>query len=396
MSTTALRARSFDDITEDQLESFHRDGFLIVEEGLLSGATIELLRERFAALFEGEYATGIGPDEVNWRKGRDPEDRTRQICNGWRADDLIAAQVLSETTGRIAARLGGYTGTRMLQDNCLWKPPGAKSLGMHQDGSFADYLVPAEMITCWVALDDTQAGAGTIEYVRGSHRWPKMPPDRGSFHAPDDWLAPMEAARPADVEAERVPVVVKAGGCAFHHSLTFHGSGAERGDGRAPRSGLPSRARAHALPPAQHGRDLLALPPPWRPRAGRVVLPRGLGRERRAQRLARDATRAAVARPRAAARAAWPRSARACASRFSAMRIEAASIRRPSSETAPLPSAAASRIAADDPASALDQPRRGREHLVGQLHLGGVDRPLALVAEHGRAARRREVARRDR
>ena len=226
MSTTALRARSFDDVTEDQLESFHRDGFLIVEEGLLSSATIELLRERFAALFEGDYATGIGPDEVNWKKGRDPEDRTRQICNGWRADDLIAAQVLSETTGRIAARLGGYTGTRMLQDNCLWKPPGAKSLGMHQDGSFADYLVPAEMITCWVALDDTQAGAGTIEYVRGSHRWPKMPPDRGSFHAPDDWLAPMEAARPADVEAERVPVVVKAGGCAFHHSLTFHGSGA--------------------------------------------------------------------------------------------------------------------------------------------------------------------------
>ena len=30
---------------------------------------------------------------------------TRQICNGWRADDLIAAQVLSEKTGRIAAQL---------------------------------------------------------------------------------------------------------------------------------------------------------------------------------------------------------------------------------------------------------------------------------------------------
>jgi hypothetical protein len=28
---------------------------------------------------------------------------------------------------------------------------------MHQDGSYADYLVPAEMVTRWVALDDTQA-----------------------------------------------------------------------------------------------------------------------------------------------------------------------------------------------------------------------------------------------
>ena len=133
-----------------------------------------MLRERFDRLFAGEYATGIQPDEVNWKAGRDPEDRTRQICNGWRADDLIAAQVLSERTGRIAAQLMGYGGARMLQDNCLWKPPGARSLGMHQDGSYADYLVPAEMITCWVALDDTRAEGGTIEYARGSHRWPKV------------------------------------------------------------------------------------------------------------------------------------------------------------------------------------------------------------------------------
>jgi ectoine hydroxylase-related dioxygenase (phytanoyl-CoA dioxygenase family) len=225
MSTTEATPSTFDDVSDEQVESFRRDGFLIVEEGFLSDATIDVLRERFAALFEGEYATGIAPDEVNWKPGRDAENLTRQICNGWRADDLIAAQVLSEKTGRIAARLGGYSGTRMLQDNCLWKPPGALSLGMHQDGSYAGYLVPPEMITCWVALDDTQAGGGTIEYARGSHKWPKAPPDRGSFHAPDDWLAPMHAAAPEAVEPERVPVVVKAGGCTFHHSLTFHGSG---------------------------------------------------------------------------------------------------------------------------------------------------------------------------
>jgi ectoine hydroxylase-related dioxygenase (phytanoyl-CoA dioxygenase family) len=214
-----------DGFTDDQRESFNRDGFLIVEEGLLSDSTIEVLRERFAALFAGDYATGIAPDEVNWKEGRDPDDVTRQICNGWRADDLIAAQVLSERTGRLAAELMGYRGTRILQDNCLWKPPGARSLGLHQDGSYAGYLVPPEMITCWVALDDTKAEGGTIEYVRGSHRWPRVPPDRGSFHAPEDWLAPLRAAAPEGVEPERVPVVVRAGGCTFHHSLTFHGSG---------------------------------------------------------------------------------------------------------------------------------------------------------------------------
>src|SRR5262245_9933145 len=213
------------DLTDAQVESFRRDGFVIVEEGFISDEAIEILRERFDALFAGDYATGVAPDEVNWKTGRDPEDRTRQICNGWRADDLIAAQVLSERTGRTAARLMDYGGVRLLQDNCLWKPPGAKSLGMHQAGSYAGYLVPPEMVTCWIALDDTRAEGGTIEYVPGSHRWPRTPPSRGEFHAPDDWLAPVLAAAPDGAEPERVPVVVKAGGCSFHHSLMFHGSG---------------------------------------------------------------------------------------------------------------------------------------------------------------------------
>jgi hypothetical protein len=201
---------------DEDVERFRRDGFLVVEEGFLPDAAVDALRERFDALFAGDYATGIQPDEVNWVAGRDPEDVTRQICNGWRTDDLIAVQVLAESTGRLGAQLMGYRGTRLLQDNCLWKPPGARSL----------------------------------EYVRGSHRWPRVPPDRGSFHAPENWLAPLRAAAPEGVEPERVPVVVKAGGCAFHHSLTFHGSGSNQADThrRALVSHLvPVEARFHPV-----------------------------------------------------------------------------------------------------------------------------------------------------
>src|SRR5438128_12451990 len=137
--------------TGEQIETFHRDGFLIVEEGFVSDATVERLRDRFQRLFDGEYETGIRPDEVNWVRGRDPEDRTRQICNGWKADTVIAAQVLAERTGRLVSELMGWRGARILQDNLLWKPPGTKSIGMHQDGSYANYLVPSVMATCWVA-----------------------------------------------------------------------------------------------------------------------------------------------------------------------------------------------------------------------------------------------------
>ena len=90
-----------------QIEAFDRDGYLIVEEGLVSARALGLLRTRYERLFDGEYETGIKPDEVNWVPGRDPEDRTRQICNGWRADNVIAAQVLSARTGRLGAQLRG-------------------------------------------------------------------------------------------------------------------------------------------------------------------------------------------------------------------------------------------------------------------------------------------------
>jgi 2-oxoglutarate-dependent dioxygenase len=206
-------------------EAFDRDGFLIVEEDFIDVETIETLRASFERLFAGEYETGIRPDEVNWVAGRDPEDRTRQICNGWKADPAIAVQVLSEHTGRLAAELMGWDGVRMLQDNVIWKPPGTKSLGMHQDGSYLDYLVPPEMATCWIALDDTSAEAGTITYAAGSHRWPRSSENRGEFHAPPDWLAPAERAVPDDEELRLVPIEVKAGGASFHHHLTFHGSG---------------------------------------------------------------------------------------------------------------------------------------------------------------------------
>ena len=186
---------------------------------------LPLLRERFLRLFDGDYETGIRPDEVNWVAGRDPEDRTRQICNGWKADRRLAAQVLDERLGRLASELMDWDGVRILQDNCIWKAPGTKSLGMHQDGSYLDYLVPPEMVTVWVALDDTAAEAGTITYTAGSHRWPRAEKNRGEFHAPPDWLEPVRRAVPPGEELDLVPIEVKAGGAAIHHFGTFHGSG---------------------------------------------------------------------------------------------------------------------------------------------------------------------------
>ncbi len=157
--------------------------------------------------------------------GRDPEDRTRQICNGWKADETIAAQVLHERIGRLAGQLSGWSGARMLQDNVLWKPPGTKAIGFHQDASYAGYLVPPVMLTCWLSLHETTADAGPVAYV------PRLAPLAG--------LAARALAVPcarglARARAQRgtrrcgardgARSSSKAGGGSFHHGLCWHGS----------------------------------------------------------------------------------------------------------------------------------------------------------------------------
>ena len=215
-------------LTDDQRRRFAEDGFLILDR-FVEPAQVARVVERFEPLFRGQFETGLYPDEWNWREGRDPADRTRQICNGWKSDRIFASLVLRAEVGRLCAELAGWPGARVVQDNVIWKPPGAKPLGFHQDNSYADWIDPPFMLTCWMALDATSAAGGTIEYVRGSHKWPVSPPIR-QFHAPDDYRRELrEAAASVGIEKlDLVPVEVPPGGCAFHHGGTWHGSDTNR------------------------------------------------------------------------------------------------------------------------------------------------------------------------
>ncbi len=230
-------------LTATQIEQFNTDGFLVLDR-FLSAEEVAAARARFEPLFRGEFETGLYPDEWNWRAGRDPPDFTRQICNGWKSDRTIARIVLKEETGRLCATLAGWPGARIGQDNVLWKPPGAKALGFHQDDSYCSWVVPAGFVTCWMALDDTSAAGGTIEYARGSHRWGRFPP-LGAFHAPEHYRdALRQAAASVGRRVELVPIEVPAGGCVFHAGGTWHGSDVNRSP--QPRRSLVSHCLSSA------------------------------------------------------------------------------------------------------------------------------------------------------
>ena len=211
-----------DQATVDQ---FHKHGFVIVKN-FVAENLVKAARERFDSLFSGEFETGLQPDEWNWREGISPEDHTRQICNGWKADRAIARLVLSENVGRICAQLMGWPGARINQDNVIAKPPGAKALGFHQDDAYQQWILPPSMVTCWMALDNTTAEGGTIEYVKGSNHWP-VESRSIEFHAPKDYHEGLKhaALRRGVDHYEIEKIVVNAGDAVFHHGRTWHGSG---------------------------------------------------------------------------------------------------------------------------------------------------------------------------
>jgi len=216
------------ELKKDQIERFREDGFVLVDD-IIDAATAEAIKERYEHMFRGEFDTGVKPDEVNWQEGKSDPTLTRQICNGWKGDRLVAATVLREDIGRACATLGSWPGARIKVDNVLWKPAGTRPLGMHQDCSYLSWIEPNQMISCWIALDDTSAEGGTMEVVKGSHRWADAPPE-GEFHGPDDYRKYMRKAAAAEgiAEPEVVPIVVRKGSGSFHHGRTWHGSGYNR------------------------------------------------------------------------------------------------------------------------------------------------------------------------
>ena len=214
---------------------FHQDGLILVDR-MIDDDMVDRLRDAFDRIFDGEFETGTLPDEVNWQSGKSDPELTRQICNAWKANRSIARVILCAEIGKMVAELMDWPGTRVMQDNAIWKPAGAKSIGYHQDNAYLGWFEPGEICTVWIALDDVEADNGTMELVRGSHRWRHAQPE-GDFHAPEDYRAPM--VKFADIEGVKpdiVPVAVPGGSGSIHHGWTWHGSGANTGS--SPRRSL--------------------------------------------------------------------------------------------------------------------------------------------------------------
>ncbi|HUR76993.1 MAG TPA: phytanoyl-CoA dioxygenase family protein [Acidimicrobiales bacterium] len=200
------------------------DGYWI-SPVLFDADEVARFRDATQRVVDGDY-TGARPPMLCMPFDPKPSD-LRKIDNAWWADPDLAALATDPRLAAIAADFLGADAVRLWQDQLLYKPPGGPAettIGWHQDWASWDTVASHDaFVTAWVAFDDVDDENGAMQMIPGSQRWGLLPGASNFFGT--DRAAQLDAIGAGRI-AEPRSVVMAAGQVSFHHSLTFHGSGA--------------------------------------------------------------------------------------------------------------------------------------------------------------------------
>lgn len=222
-------------ITEEDLRTYREKGYWISPK-LIDDDQIERLRQAQERIWRGDYDGDGYPPYGPWRNSRNPF-QIRKLDNGWWINDEVKALVTSPVIGKLAAALMDTDEVRLWHDQVIYKPgtggnqTESGNVGWHQDYGYWQSSSTTNMVTVWVALQDTDLSNGGMMSINGSHEWGLIP-DSNTFF--DQNLQSLREKYAVDgKEWVEEPCILKAGQASFHHSLTFHGSGPNTSD--APR-----------------------------------------------------------------------------------------------------------------------------------------------------------------
>lgn len=220
-------------VTPEDVAEFKERGYWISPK-IVDDETLKILREETTRAFKGEIDYPCGPYEYdNWLKSvRDQhlEDlKARKINNAWYVNSAYRKISTNESIGFIGSQLLGTDEIRLWHDQAIWKPAegkegtGESNIGWHQDYGYWQISNTTNMVTAWIPLQDVNIENGAMRTIVGSHKWGLVEDSTAFFDKDMDKLKEKFASKGGSWVDE--PCVMKAGQVAFHHSLTFHGSG---------------------------------------------------------------------------------------------------------------------------------------------------------------------------
>jgi ectoine hydroxylase-related dioxygenase (phytanoyl-CoA dioxygenase family) len=200
------------------VEQYERDGFVVFRAVLDAALVQEASRH------------------VEWLMSRHPELRPERLHHTLMTHDPFWVRLISDDRLLDIAELFVGPNIALFASHYLCKPPGeGMPVLWHQDGSYWP-LEPMEVVTLWLAVDDSLPENGCMRVIPGSHRLELQALQR-SGDTPNVLGSHMD---PALVdEAQAVDLVLRAGDVSVHHPNIIHGSNANSSTKR--RCGLTIR-----------------------------------------------------------------------------------------------------------------------------------------------------------
>lgn len=251
-------------LTQKDYNAFHRDGVVCLR-GVLSGQEINLLREGLRKQMAGQHgpysaydfediqrqiwegknvhtgdADRFDIDHLELLLKNDPDARPIRDevqsdkkgsffydAAGWRFYEEIKTVALTSRLPEITNQLMDSRYTNFWEDTTFVKAPGTgQRTAFHQDWSYFQ-ITGEKCCVIWIALDPVTQDNGTMEYVRGSHKWGQIYAPNVLFAQTIDPTSPY--AKTPDIEANRgdydiISFDVEPGDVIIHHVMTVHGS----------------------------------------------------------------------------------------------------------------------------------------------------------------------------
>jgi len=180
---------------------------------------------------------GEAKQHIQWLTEQHPELRPENFGHTLVAEDPFWVRLVSDPRLlEIAAKHIG-TDIALFASHYIAKPPGdGQPVLFHQDGAYWP-LEPMEVVTLWLAVDDSDAENGCMRMIPGTH---KMDLHEMIDSDTDSVLGSMIKPELIEGIAESaLDLVLTAGDVSVHSSAIVHGSHANHSDRR--RGGLTIR-----------------------------------------------------------------------------------------------------------------------------------------------------------
>ncbi|MES2391601.1 MAG: phytanoyl-CoA dioxygenase family protein [Acidobacteriota bacterium] len=209
-------------------DDFERDGFVVVPD-VFTGDELATLSNEVDRVVEGR-AEYLPAEQLVYEPNTEPP-RVRNAFHLHHYSDIF---LKAAKNPELLELLGSILGKplRLYASQVFAKPALVGSIvPSHQDMPYWPFE-PYEMISAWIAMDDSTIENGCVRHVAGSHKLGILP------HAPSgvvgNSLSVVEDPRLK--ELTEVPVEVRKGSVILHHCLTVHRSEPNRSP--KPRRGL--------------------------------------------------------------------------------------------------------------------------------------------------------------